>query len=174
MSDCVLFPASLSKNRAWSVWADRESYLSLVEGTCTPIRPRVQPCGWKSYVRTFTVIYSSTNRTVPLFSFLGRSTRLYERVGCWLLAVGCWLLTVTRKTYPLLDDLVADSGRMMKRGFDLTSQYRCNCLLVTIAADFWNDSQRFLSTNKNRATSKLPGNPNFRPQTNLKSKTSNS
>ncbi len=27
----------------------------------------------------------------------------------------------------------------MKRGFDLTSQYPCNCLLVTIAADFLND-----------------------------------
>ncbi|MEG3968706.1 hypothetical protein QUA00_13925 [Microcoleus sp. T2B6] len=63
MSDCVLFPASLSKNRAWSVWADRESYLSLVEGTCTLISPRVQPCGWKRYVRTFTVIHVSTNRT---------------------------------------------------------------------------------------------------------------
>ncbi|MEG4397179.1 phytochelatin synthase family protein [Microcoleus sp. BROC3] len=63
MSDCVLFPASLSKNRAWSVWADRESYLSLAEGTCTLIRPRVQPCGWKRYVRAFTVIYVSTNRT---------------------------------------------------------------------------------------------------------------
>ena len=46
---------------------------------------------------------------------------------------------MTRKTYRLLDDLVADSGRMMKRGFDLTSQYPCNCLLVTIAADFLND-----------------------------------
>ena len=52
MSDCVLFPASLSKNRAWSVWADRESYLSLAEGAYTLIRPRVQPCGWKRYVRT--------------------------------------------------------------------------------------------------------------------------
>jgi len=51
MSGCVLFPASLSKNRAWSVWADRESYLSLAEGTYTLIRPRVQPCGWKRYVR---------------------------------------------------------------------------------------------------------------------------
>ncbi|MEG4534774.1 hypothetical protein [Microcoleus sp. D2_18a_D3] len=63
MSDCVLFPASLSKNRAWSVWADRESYLSLAEGACTLIRPRVQPCGWKGYVRAFTVIHASTNRT---------------------------------------------------------------------------------------------------------------
>ncbi|MEG4373630.1 hypothetical protein QUB29_29725, partial [Microcoleus sp. B4b_D2] len=63
MSDCVLFPASLSKNRAWSVWADRESYLSLAEGTCTLIKPRVQPCGWKRYVRAFTVVYASTNRT---------------------------------------------------------------------------------------------------------------
>ena len=35
-----------------SVWADRESYLSLVEGACTLIRPKVQPCGWKCYVRT--------------------------------------------------------------------------------------------------------------------------
>ena len=51
MSDCVLFPASLPKNRAWSVWADRESYLSLAEGAYTLIRPRVQPCGWKRYVR---------------------------------------------------------------------------------------------------------------------------
>ncbi|MEG4121216.1 group 1 truncated hemoglobin, partial [Microcoleus sp. N9_B4] len=25
--------------------------------------PRVQPCGWKRYVRAFTVIYVSTNRT---------------------------------------------------------------------------------------------------------------
>ncbi|MEG5176335.1 hypothetical protein, partial [Microcoleus sp. B3-D7] len=53
MSDCVLFPASLSENRAWSVWADRESYLSLAEGTCTLIRPRVQPRGWKRYVSGF-------------------------------------------------------------------------------------------------------------------------
>src|SRR4028119_1207767 len=52
MSGCVLFPASLSKNRAWSVWAGRESCLSLAEGTCTLIRPKVQPCGWKRYVRT--------------------------------------------------------------------------------------------------------------------------
>jgi len=52
MSGCVLFPASLSKNRAWSVWAGRESCLSLAEGTCTLIRPKVQPCGWKCYVRT--------------------------------------------------------------------------------------------------------------------------
>ncbi|MEG4397335.1 hypothetical protein [Microcoleus sp. BROC3] len=64
MSDCVLFPASLSKNRAWSVWADRESCLSLAEGICTLISPRVQPCGWKRYVRTFTVIHASTNRTL--------------------------------------------------------------------------------------------------------------
>src|SRR4028118_614892 len=63
MSDCALFPASLSKNRAWSVWADRESYLSLAEGTCTLIKPRVQPCSWKRYVRAFTVIHVSTNRT---------------------------------------------------------------------------------------------------------------
>ena len=46
------------------MWADRESYLSPAEGACTLIRPRVQPCGWKSYVRAFTVIDSSTNRTV--------------------------------------------------------------------------------------------------------------
>ena len=37
--------------------ADRESYLSLVDGTCTHIRPRVQPSsiarlGWLAYVRT--------------------------------------------------------------------------------------------------------------------------
>ncbi|MEG4388164.1 hypothetical protein QUA44_17010 [Microcoleus sp. N9_A2] len=63
MSDCVQLRASLSKNRAWSVWAGRESYLSLAEGTCTLIRPRVQPCGWKRYVRAFTVIRVSTNRT---------------------------------------------------------------------------------------------------------------
>jgi len=36
--------------------ADRESYLSLVDGTCTHIRPRVQPfsmigLGWLAYVR---------------------------------------------------------------------------------------------------------------------------
>ncbi|HEY9302443.1 MAG TPA: hypothetical protein VIQ31_39985, partial [Phormidium sp.] len=55
-----------------SVWADRESYLSLAFGTCTLIRPRVQPCGWKRYVRAFTVIHVSTNRTksphTPLLS----------------------------------------------------------------------------------------------------------
>ncbi|MEG5040339.1 MULTISPECIES: hypothetical protein, partial [unclassified Microcoleus] len=37
--------------------------LSLAEGTCTLISPRVQPCGWKRYVRAFTVIHVSTNRT---------------------------------------------------------------------------------------------------------------
>ncbi|MEG4121911.1 hypothetical protein QUA43_31180, partial [Microcoleus sp. N9_B4] len=63
MSDCALFPASLSENRARSVWAGKESCLSLAEGTCTLITPRVQPCGWKRYVRAFTVIYVSTNRT---------------------------------------------------------------------------------------------------------------
>ncbi len=48
------------------MWAGRESYLSLAEGTYTLIRPRVQPCGWRCYVRTFTVIYTSTNRTVAI------------------------------------------------------------------------------------------------------------
>jgi hypothetical protein len=43
MSDCALFPASPSRYRVWSVWADRDSYLSLVDGTFTHIRPRVQP-----------------------------------------------------------------------------------------------------------------------------------
>ena len=57
MSDCVLFPASPSRYRVWSVWADKESYLSLVDGTYTHIRPRVQPfpvigLGWLAYVRT--------------------------------------------------------------------------------------------------------------------------
>jgi hypothetical protein len=57
MSDCVLFPASTSRNRVGSSWAGRESYLSLVDGTCTHIRPRVQPFpvvgfGWLVYVRT--------------------------------------------------------------------------------------------------------------------------
>jgi hypothetical protein len=57
MSDCVLFPASISRNRVGSSWADRESYLSLVDGTYTRIRPRVQPfsiarLGWLAYVRT--------------------------------------------------------------------------------------------------------------------------
>ncbi|MDD1438182.1 hypothetical protein MEN24_17885, partial [Dolichospermum sp. ST_sed10] len=54
---CVLFPASPSRNRVWSVWADRESYLSLADGIFTHIRPRVQPfsmigLGWLAYVRT--------------------------------------------------------------------------------------------------------------------------
>ena len=39
------------------MWAGRESYLSLVDGTFTHIRPRVQPfsmlgLGWLAYVRT--------------------------------------------------------------------------------------------------------------------------
>ncbi|MEH1929299.1 hypothetical protein, partial [Nostoc sp.] len=33
--DCTLFPASLYKNRACSVWADKESILSLNGKTCT-------------------------------------------------------------------------------------------------------------------------------------------
>ena len=57
MSDCVLFPASTSRIRVGSSWAGKESYLSLVDGTCTHIRPRVQPfpivgLGWLAYVRT--------------------------------------------------------------------------------------------------------------------------
>ena len=57
MSDCVLYLASTSRNRVGSSWADRESYLSLVDGTFTHIRPRVQPfsmigLGWLAYVRT--------------------------------------------------------------------------------------------------------------------------
>ncbi|WP_236630420.1 hypothetical protein, partial [Aphanizomenon flos-aquae] len=57
MSDCALFPALTSRNRVGSSWADRESYLSLADGTFTHIRPRVQPfsisrLGWLAYVRT--------------------------------------------------------------------------------------------------------------------------
>jgi len=57
MSDCVLFPALTSRNRVGLSWADRESYLSLVDGTFTHIKPRVQPfsmigLGWLAYVRT--------------------------------------------------------------------------------------------------------------------------
>ncbi|MEH2352007.1 hypothetical protein, partial [Nostoc sp.] len=36
-SDCALFPASLYKNRACSVWADKESILSLNGKTYTCI-----------------------------------------------------------------------------------------------------------------------------------------
>ncbi|KRH96014.1 hypothetical protein CEP10_18290 [Cylindrospermopsis raciborskii S07] len=43
MSDCTLFPASPSSYRVWSVWADRESHLSLADGTFTHIQLRVQP-----------------------------------------------------------------------------------------------------------------------------------
>ncbi|WP_217385696.1 hypothetical protein, partial [Dolichospermum sp. UHCC 0259] len=57
MSDYALFPALTSRNRVGSSWAGRESYLSLVDGACTHIRPRVQPfsiarLGWLAYVRT--------------------------------------------------------------------------------------------------------------------------
>ncbi len=53
----LLFPASTSRIRVGSSWAGKESYLSLVDGTCTHIRPRVQPfpivgLGWLAYVRT--------------------------------------------------------------------------------------------------------------------------
>src|ERR687885_270828 len=51
MSGCVFQLHSPRIERA-SVWAGRESCLSLAEGTCTLIRPKVQPCGWKRYVRT--------------------------------------------------------------------------------------------------------------------------
>ncbi|HEY9636429.1 MAG TPA: hypothetical protein V6D14_23700 [Coleofasciculaceae cyanobacterium] len=59
MSDCALFPASPSRNRVWSVWADRESHLSLVGRACTCIRPRVQPFGWRDYLR---VVYRDSSR----------------------------------------------------------------------------------------------------------------
>ncbi|MCC5601049.1 hypothetical protein [Nostoc favosum] len=43
MSDCALFPASLSRNRVWLVWTDKESHLSHVGRTFTCIYLRVQP-----------------------------------------------------------------------------------------------------------------------------------
>ncbi len=43
MSDSALFPALPSTNRVWSVWAGRESQLSLLDRIFTCIRPRVQP-----------------------------------------------------------------------------------------------------------------------------------
>ena len=46
---------SLSRNRVWSAWADRESYLSLADGAFTRIYPRVQPCPyWVGLVSLFT------------------------------------------------------------------------------------------------------------------------
>ncbi|MGM3309611.1 hypothetical protein ACSQ6I_27130 [Anabaena sp. WFMT] len=52
-----LFRGDVQKTPVGSSWADRESYLSLVDGTFTHIRPRVQPfsmigLGWLAYVRT--------------------------------------------------------------------------------------------------------------------------
>ena len=44
MSGCALFPASSSRYRVWSMWADRESYLSLVGGTFTRILWLVTLC----------------------------------------------------------------------------------------------------------------------------------
>lgn len=59
LSDCAQLRASLYKNRACSVWAGKESILSLNGRTCTYIKPRVQPfndsnllSGWISYLRT--------------------------------------------------------------------------------------------------------------------------
>ncbi|MBW4573548.1 MAG: hypothetical protein KME31_38020 [Tolypothrix carrinoi HA7290-LM1] len=49
------------------MWADRESYLSLVGGAFTHITPEVQGYSrispWVAYVRTYTVIQRPTNRT---------------------------------------------------------------------------------------------------------------
>ena len=75
MSDCVLFPASTSRNRVGSSWAGRESYLSLVDGTFTHIKPRVQPfsisrLGWLAYVRT--VYRDSANNESHSLSTLGK------------------------------------------------------------------------------------------------------
>ncbi|MBR8838160.1 MAG: hypothetical protein DSM106950_30200 [Stigonema ocellatum SAG 48.90 = DSM 106950] len=70
LSDCALSPASSSRNRVWSTWADRESHLNLVDGTFTRIRPEVQPLmtviccqvGGVMYGLD-TVIHPTTNRT---------------------------------------------------------------------------------------------------------------
>ena len=72
MSDCALFPASLSRNRVWSVWAGKESHLSLVDGAFTRIRPRVQPFPFLELVGV--VIYGlvtviHTQRIAPLPRF---------------------------------------------------------------------------------------------------------
>ncbi|MEC4816979.1 MAG: hypothetical protein SAK29_27470 [Scytonema sp. PMC 1069.18] len=56
--------------RVYSVWADKELHLSLMSGTFTHIRPKVQPLmtvicrqvGWLMY-GLVTVIQSPTNRT---------------------------------------------------------------------------------------------------------------
>ncbi|MEG4173507.1 hypothetical protein, partial [Microcoleus sp. S13_C3] len=48
-------------------------------------RPRVQPCGWKRYVRAFTVIYVSTNRT------LISSTVFFGIYGAILGASSTWM-----------------------------------------------------------------------------------
>ncbi|MBD2197204.1 MULTISPECIES: hypothetical protein [Calothrix] len=70
MSDCALFPASLSRNRVWSVWADKESQLSLLGGAFIRIRPRVQPLVTVICCRVgvimcglITAIHHTTNRT---------------------------------------------------------------------------------------------------------------
>jgi hypothetical protein len=68
MSDCALFPASPSKNRVWSVWADKESHLSLVGRTFTCIPLRVQPflfLNWAGVIiyGLITEIHHTTNRT---------------------------------------------------------------------------------------------------------------
>src|SRR4028119_1247280 len=82
MSDCAFELHSPRIELSLSVWADRESYLSLAFGTCTLIRPRVQPCGWNSYVRTFTVIHSSTNRTYSgHVSFTDNLVSIWDKHG---------------------------------------------------------------------------------------------
>ena len=54
------------------MWADRDSYLSLADGTYTHIRPRVQPfsmvgLGWLAYVRT-DYRDSANNESHPSFT----------------------------------------------------------------------------------------------------------
>ncbi|WP_292813234.1 hypothetical protein, partial [Nostoc sp. JL23] len=39
----IVYFLEVPKNRACSVWADKESILSLNDRTCTCINPRVQP-----------------------------------------------------------------------------------------------------------------------------------
>ncbi|HEY9830920.1 MAG TPA: hypothetical protein V6D26_10090 [Stenomitos sp.] len=68
MSDYALFPASPSRNRVWSVWADKESQLSRLGGAFTRIRPKVQPTLLLVLVGVIiyglaTVIRHTTNRT---------------------------------------------------------------------------------------------------------------
>ena len=73
------------------MWAGRESYLSLVDGTCTHIRPRVQPSsiarlGWLAYVRTGyrdsannESHYSSASLTPNTNSLISKSDRIAHR-----------------------------------------------------------------------------------------------